>query len=93
MEERVVGIMNLVRSRKGEFTDPEIRLLMLLANQAAIAINNAHLHQMVNRQARSDAVTQLPNRRALDERLEEAIQHSRPFRAPIQCGHDGPGQI
>lgn len=81
--ESVVGIMNLVRSRKGEFTDPEIRLLMLLANQAAIAINNAHLHQMVNRQARSDAVTQLPNRRALDERLEEAIQLSnrsgRPF--------------
>jgi diguanylate cyclase (GGDEF)-like protein len=77
MEERVVGIMNLVRSCKGEFTEPEIRLLMMLANQAAIAINNAHLHQMANRQARIDAVTQLPNRRALDERLEDAIQHSR----------------
>ena len=76
MDERVVGIMNLVRSRKGEFSQPEIRLLNMLADQAAIAINNAHLHETVNRQARSDTVTRLPNRRALDERLDEAIRHS-----------------
>lgn len=76
MGERVVGIMNLVRSRKGEFTQPEIRLLTMLADQAAIAINNAHLHETVNHQARSDTVTRLPNRRALDERLDQAIRHS-----------------
>jgi diguanylate cyclase (GGDEF)-like protein len=83
MGDRVVGIMNLVRSRKGKFTQPEIRLLAMLSDQAAIAINNAHLHQAVNRQARSDTVTRLPNRRALDEHLDEAIRHSnrsgRPF--------------
>jgi diguanylate cyclase (GGDEF)-like protein len=76
MGERVVGIMNLVRNRKGKFTQAEIRLLTMLADQAAIAINNAHLHQAVNRQARSDTVTRLPNRRALDERLDDAIRHS-----------------
>jgi two-component system cell cycle response regulator len=76
MGERVVGIMNLVRNRKGEFTQAEIRLLTMLADQAAIAINNANLHEVVNRQARSDTVTRLPNRRALDERLDEAIRHS-----------------
>lgn len=76
MGERVVGIMNLVRSHKGEFSQPEIRLLNMLADQAAIAINNAHLHETVNQQARSDTVTRLPNRRALDERLDEAIRHS-----------------
>ena len=81
--ERVVGIMNLVRSRKGEFTQPEIRLLTLLANQAAIAINNAHLHQVVSQQARSDTVTRLPNRRALDERLDEAIRQSNRSRHPF----------
>lgn len=76
MGERVLGIMNLVRSRKGKFSQPETRLLAMLADQAAIAINNANLHQAVNRQARSDTVTRLPNRRALDERLDEAIRHS-----------------
>jgi diguanylate cyclase (GGDEF)-like protein len=74
--ERVVGIMNLVRSCKGEFSQPEIRLLAMLADQAAIAINNAHLHQAVSRQARSDTVTRLPNRRALDEYLDMTIRRS-----------------
>lgn len=83
MGERLLGIMNLVRSRKGEFTQPEIRLLVMLADQAAIAINNAHLHQAVNWQARSDAVTRLPNRRALDERLDEAIRYSNRSGSPF----------
>jgi diguanylate cyclase (GGDEF)-like protein len=73
----VVGVMNLVRSQKGEFSLSEIRLLTLLADQAAIAILNARLHQVVNEQARRDALTGLPNRRALDERLEEAISQGR----------------
>ena len=47
IDKRVVGIMNLVRSRKGEFSQPGIRLLNMLADQAAIAINNAHLHETV----------------------------------------------
>ncbi len=79
----VVGVMNLVRSQPGEFSLSEIRLLTLLADQAAIAIQNARLHQCVNEQARRDALTSLPNRRALDERLDEAIAQStlsgRPF--------------
>ncbi|HTX90250.1 MAG TPA: sensor domain-containing diguanylate cyclase [Anaerolineales bacterium] len=73
----VVGVMNLVRSQTGPFSKSEIRLLSLLADQAAIAISNARLHQAVNRQARSDVLTSLPNRRALDERLDEAIKNSR----------------
>jgi diguanylate cyclase (GGDEF)-like protein len=76
MGKRLVGIMNLVRSRKGEFTQPEIHLLAMLADHAATAINNAYLHQVVNQQAHHDTVTHLPNRRALDEHLVEAIRTS-----------------
>ena len=73
---RVVGVMNLARTTAGEFNLSEIRLLTLLADQAAIAIINARLHSAVSHQARSDALTELPNRRALDERLEKAIAQS-----------------
>jgi diguanylate cyclase (GGDEF)-like protein len=69
----VVGVMNLVRSQPGSYSQSEIRLLMLLADQAAIAISNARLHQTVNQQAHSDVLTSLPNRRALDERLDEVL--------------------
>lgn len=79
----VVGVMNLVRSHVGEFTLSEIRLLTLLADQAALAIKNASLHERVSEQARQDVLTGLPNRRALDERLDEAISQAklsgRPF--------------
>jgi diguanylate cyclase (GGDEF)-like protein len=69
----IVGVMNLSRSTHGGFSSSELRLLGLLADQAAVAISNASLHQTVSRQAYSDIVTGLPNRRALDERLDEEV--------------------
>lgn len=73
----VVGVMNLSRLTVGGFTASELRLLRLLADQAAVAISNASLHQMISRQAYSDTLTGLPNRRALDERLEEEVLAAR----------------
>lgn len=45
----------------------------ILAEQAAIAISKARLHAKVSRQAKQDTMTGLPNRRALDEHLEEEL--------------------
>ena len=73
----VLGVMNLSRSILGGFSSSELRLLTLLSDQAAVAISNASLHQMISRQAYSDTLTGLPNRRALDERLEEEVQSAR----------------
>ena len=73
----VVGVMNLSRLTLGGFTRSELRLLSLLSDQAAVAISNASLHQMISRQAYSDTLTGRPNRRALDERLEEEVVAAR----------------
>jgi diguanylate cyclase (GGDEF)-like protein len=73
----VVGVMNLSRSTIGGFSSSELRLLSLLSDQAAVAISNASLHQMISRQAYSDTLTGLPNRRALDERLEDEVASAR----------------
>lgn len=75
--EEVVGVMNMARVNVGGFLPSELRLLDLLSDQAAIAISNANLHQIISRQAYSDTLTGLPNRRALDERLEAEIQSAR----------------
>lgn len=75
--ETVVGVMNLSRSTLGGFSASELRLLRLLSDQAAVAISNANLHQIISHQAYSDTLTGLPNRRALDERLEEEVQLAR----------------
>jgi diguanylate cyclase (GGDEF)-like protein len=73
----VVGVMTLSRTVAGQFSASELRLLGLLADQAAVAISNASLHQLVSRQAYNDTVTGLPNRRALDERLEQEVSAAR----------------
>jgi diguanylate cyclase (GGDEF)-like protein len=77
MDRRVIGVMNLARTSAGEFNQAEIRLLTLLADQAAIAILNARLHEAVSQQARCDSLTGLPNRRSLDEHLDEEINRSK----------------
>lgn len=75
--DNVVGVMNLARSITGKFSQSDLRLLSLLSDQAAVAISNASLHQTISRQAFSDTLTGLPNRRALDERLEEEVLSAR----------------
>ncbi len=77
----IVGVMNLSRSISGKFTKSELRLLGLLADQAAVAISNARLHKIVKDLANTDSVTGLPNRRALDEKLEEEIRYAKRMRS------------
>jgi len=72
----VEGVMNLARTTEGGFSQEEVRLLSLLADQAAVAILNAGLHEHANQEARLDSLTGLPNRRALDERLEAEVKRA-----------------
>jgi diguanylate cyclase (GGDEF)-like protein len=72
----IVGVMNLSRTIIGKFTRAELRLLGLLADHAAVAISNARLHKMMMDMANTDSVTGLPNRRALDERLQEEFRYA-----------------
>ena len=72
----VVGVMNMSRLVVGGFTPAEMRLLELLSDQAAIAVMNARLHLAVSNQAMSDTLTGLPNRRALDARMDNEVQRS-----------------
>ncbi|GAB4500996.1 MAG: hypothetical protein Fur0035_05370 [Anaerolineales bacterium] len=88
----VIGVMNLSRRQAGTFSAAELRLLQMLANQAAIAIINARMHEALAMQALSDTLTGLPNRRALDRRLEgeasRAMRYGRSF-AVLMMDLDG----
>jgi len=73
----IVGVMNLSRGVTGGFTDAEMRLIELLADHAAVAISNANLHRGMTELANTDGLTGLPNRRALDERLQDEMKYAR----------------
>lgn len=70
-QDEIVGVLNLSKTVAGPFTRSELRLMGLLADQAAVAIFNARLYNRLTQMANTDSVTGLPNRRALDERLQE----------------------
>jgi len=74
--ETVIGVMNLSREQQGAFKPAELRLLQMLADQATLAILNARMHEALAMQALSDTLTGLPNRRALDRRLEGEVSRA-----------------
>lgn len=76
LAERVVGILNVAYRQPRAFSKNDLRVLALLADQAAIAIENARLHTLVSVQAITDPLTNLPNRRAFDARLAEEIRRA-----------------
>ena len=86
----VVGVMNVALKRAHIFTNDEIRVLEFLADQAAIAIQNAKLYEQAQQEiadrkkaeesikhlAHHDALTGLPNRRLFNERINLEISRS-----------------
>ncbi len=72
-EDTVVGVMSISRTVPGDFSKSDLRFLYLLAEQAAVAISNARIHAQISKEANSDTLTGLPNRRALDEHLESEL--------------------
>ncbi|KAA3646266.1 MAG: diguanylate cyclase [Chloroflexi bacterium] len=79
IKDNVMGVMNVAYQHPRQFSDSELRVLGMLADQAAITIENARLHQLVRRQALTDALTALPNRRAFDLRLEDEISRAQRY--------------
>ena len=54
-----------------------------LASQASVALDNARLHDIVQRQAITDDLTGLVNRRRFIEALDAEIERARRFRSPL----------
>jgi diguanylate cyclase (GGDEF)-like protein len=79
----VVGVMNVAYQEPRRFSESELRILKLLGDQAAIAIDKARLHQLIEQQAHTDALTGLPNRRDFIQRLELEVLRSRRYRHPF----------
>lgn len=62
-----------------EFSDEERELAQWLGSQASVALENARLHRLVERQASTDGLTELSNRRHFEESLEGEIHRAERF--------------
>jgi diguanylate cyclase (GGDEF)-like protein len=65
------------------FTRETRALAEWLASQAAVALENARLHDVVQRQAITDDLTGLVNRRRFIEALQAEIERARQFDSPL----------
>jgi len=72
---RVVGVLSVERPQPGDFSEEDLQILHLFGNQAAIAIENARLNELVDRTARPDPLTGMHNQRSLHERLDSEVMH------------------
>ncbi|HEX7128224.1 MAG TPA: sensor domain-containing diguanylate cyclase, partial [Thermodesulfobacteriota bacterium] len=75
--QRPLGALVLAADRPGAFPPDVVRLLEILANQAAVVIAHAHAYRHRDVLAHTDPLTGLVNRRRFDERLAEEFARAR----------------
>jgi diguanylate cyclase (GGDEF)-like protein len=69
---QIVGLLTLV-STAAAFEDDDVRIAERIAVQAAVAIDNARMHEQLRLQATRDGLTGLPNHRSLQDELTKRL--------------------
>jgi diguanylate cyclase (GGDEF)-like protein len=82
-EASVLGLLTLVAPDGGGFDDQAARAVGALAGQGAVAIENARLHRLIQKQARTDGLTNLANHREFQEQLAHEVERAQRFGVPV----------
>jgi len=81
-QETVVGVLYLY-TRVGVLVTDKEELLQSIGRQIGLAINNASLYQKTRHLALYDQLTGLPNRRSMENRMEEAVSTAERYGRPL----------
>jgi diguanylate cyclase (GGDEF)-like protein len=73
----------LLLYRRNDFSERDREFALSLVAQGRIALENARLHNLVQRQAQTDELTDLANRRRFMSALEQEIARTKRFRTPL----------
>ena len=76
---RLVGVINLHKKLKEGFSASEQRLVQAIANQTAVAVDNAQLQEKSRGLSNTDELTGLSNRRHFQEILKREVAQARRF--------------
>lgn len=81
---RLSGVLAVYgRAGNGDFTADDTETLATLARQTEVALGNVSLHEEARRQARTDGLTGLWNRREFEMRGRELIREAARFHDPF----------
>ena len=74
---RTVGLIEVTSTRRNAFDARAVELAVMLAGEAAMALENARLYDEIRHQALHDGLTGLANRVLFRDRVEIAVARSR----------------
>ena len=80
--QQVFGAM-LVFSPREEVTDKELNFLSLFANQVEMAITIANLFETIKKEAVTDALTELYNRRYFNDAIQKELDRAQRLKQPF----------
>ncbi len=75
----LLGVLNFERSETAGISAEEIELCTAVADQAAMAVQNARLHEQTVELSITDPLTGVPNRRHLFQQLDAEINRANRF--------------
>jgi two-component system cell cycle response regulator len=79
VDDTVIGVLSAESPRVAAFTAADATVLTAVADQVAVAIHVAQLHDVAKRAAATDGLTGLANHRAFYDALDEAVVSGEPF--------------
>lgn len=71
-----IGVLNLFKKEVNAFTQDDLRVLFIVANQCAFAVQNGRLYEEMARLAITDGLTGLYNHRYFCSCIEEAVERA-----------------
>jgi diguanylate cyclase (GGDEF)-like protein len=81
--DKIIGILYVDDFEVRTFSESEVRLVSILATQAAIAINNAQMHEKAKWLAITDGLTEVYNHRFFQEQLSKEIKRAERYNHSI----------
>ncbi len=80
---KLVGSFTLMSKKKELFTEHEVEIFSILANQIAVSLDNAKMYQKVEEMAITDGLTGLYNHRKFQELLGEELRRAERHPQPL----------
>jgi len=83
IQQELIGVINLAHSKANAFDRDDLRLLTLIAGQAAAIIERVLSFNMMEKLSITDELTSLHNRRHFCERLQNEVEKSQRYHHPF----------
>jgi diguanylate cyclase (GGDEF)-like protein len=80
---RSIGTVELMAKSGQSLDEWQLALAQTMANEAGVMLENSRLYAQIRHQAFHDALTTLPNRALLNDRLQHALERGRGPSAPL----------